>query len=102
MKTMSRSVQHGLFVAAAIFGLIAVAEGTGNSHGQTANEPRTEQGPASGQANAPETTQSDRIPVTKRANTLGFDENSPDPHRPTCMQLQVVDEIDLIGNADCD
>ena len=46
---------------------------------------------------------SPKIPVMKRANSLGFDENSPDP-RPalTCLQLQVIDEVDLISGAECD
>jgi hypothetical protein len=44
-----------------------------------------------------------KIPVTKRANSLGFDENSPDPPSPpTCLQLQIIDEIDLLGGAECD
>jgi len=45
----------------------------------------------------------DKIPVAKRANSLGLDENSPEPRPPlTCLQLQVVDEIDLLGDTKCE
>jgi hypothetical protein len=43
------------------------------------------------------------ISATKRANSLGFDENSTDPHLGlTCLQLQVIDEVDLLTGAECD
>jgi hypothetical protein len=43
------------------------------------------------------------ISATKRATSPGFDENSPEPNPAlSCLQLQVIDEVDLIGNAECD
>jgi hypothetical protein len=44
---------------------------------------------------------SKKIPVSPRANLPGLDENSPGDHVLTCLQLQVIDEIDLLGDADC-
>lgn len=41
-----------------------------------------------------------KIPVSPRANLPGFDENSSGDHVLTCLQLQVIDEIDLLGDAD--
>jgi len=99
---MSRPIQHGLFVAAALLALVVIANGIGNSEGESVKEPRAEKSSTRQQADVPEPSRPDRIPVTKRANSLGPDENSPEPHRFTCMQLQVIDEMDLIGNTDCD
>jgi hypothetical protein len=43
----------------------------------------------------------EKIPASPRANFLGVDENSLGDHVLTCLQLQVIDEIDLLGEADC-
>jgi hypothetical protein len=43
------------------------------------------------------------ISVTKRATSLGFDENSSELHSDlSCLQLQVIDEVDFLGGAECD
>jgi hypothetical protein len=99
---MSRSFLHGLLLVAAALALLAIADGLGSTRTELAQQPNVAQPPADAQASAPEAASGDRIPVTKRASSLGFDENSPDPRRLPCMQLQVIDEIDLLGDADCD
>lgn len=99
---MSRSTHYGILVAAAILGAMAIADGLGNTRSEPVKEPTVEKSPAPEQATAANSGDPDRIPVSKRAKSLGFDENSADPHRLTCMQLQVIEEIDLIGDADCD
>jgi hypothetical protein len=42
-----------------------------------------------------------KILVSPRANLLGVGENLPGDHVLTCLQLQVIDEVDLLGDADC-
>jgi hypothetical protein len=43
----------------------------------------------------------EKIPASPRANSFGIDENSLGDHVLTCLQLQVIDEIDLLGEVDC-
>ncbi len=100
---------HGIVVVTAIVGLLTLAERAGDVSPGSKHDLDHDLAPARHpvvhvSATIESDRAADRIPVLPRANLLGFDRNSTDPNPPfTCMQLLVIDELELLGEAaDCD
>jgi hypothetical protein len=93
-------MKQRIICAAAILGLLTLGAG--------ASDPKTDlhkslakDRPQTVESLPPAVSQNKKIPVSPRANLPGTDENSPGDRVLTCLQLQVVDEIDLLGDAEC-
>jgi hypothetical protein len=99
---MGASMKRKIVVVAAALGFLALAVGARGVGFDSANSLAKGHDEVIDASKSVESGRS-KIPVTKRASSLGFDENSPDPRSaPTCLQLQVIDEVDLLDGAECE
>ena len=86
--------------AAAILGLLTLGAGASEVKPDP-NKSLASDGHQTVEHLPPAALPSEKIPASPRANLLGVGENSPGDHVLTCLQLQVIDEVDLLGDADC-
>jgi hypothetical protein len=80
-------------LVAAILGLSVVAEGASgvriNSNDFLSKSPNRVVEPSMPAGSG---VDAKKLPFTKRATSLGFDENASDPQPPlSCLQLQIID-----------
>jgi hypothetical protein len=93
-------MKQSIVYAMAILGFLTLGAGASDTKTDP-NTPLEKDRPQTVESLPPAVSQSKKIPVSPRANLPATDENSSGDRVLTCLQLQVVDEIDLLGDADC-
>jgi hypothetical protein len=97
---MGTLMKQRIICAAAILGLLTLGAGASESKTDP-NKSSANDRPQTVESMPPAISQNKKIPVSPRANLPSTDENSSGDRVLTCLQLQVIDEIDLLGDADC-